>query len=86
MSTVERLYAEERDRFVGDLRVLSNEQWARPSLCTGWSVRDLTAHLMMPYELSVPGLLRRIVPARFNFDRLADRWARADRRTGPRAG
>lgn len=38
----------------------------------------------MPYELSVPGLLRRIVPARFDFDRLADRWARADRRTGPR--
>jgi hypothetical protein len=45
-------------------------------------VRDLTAHLLMPYELSVPGLLRRIVPARFSFDRLADRWARADRRTG----
>lgn len=36
----------------------------------------------MPYELSLPGLLRRIVPARFNFDRLADRWARADRRAG----
>lgn len=82
MTTVEQLYVGERDRFVSDLRGLSGEQWAAPSLCAGWSVRDLTAHLLMPYELSVPGMLRRIVSARFSFDRLADRWARRDRRTG----
>jgi uncharacterized protein (TIGR03083 family) len=83
VSDVEQLYIEERDHLVAELRALDSDQWATASLCTGWSVRDLTAHLLMPYELSVPGLLRRIVPARFDFDRLADRWARADRRTGP---
>lgn len=82
-STVEQLYTNERDRLVAELRGLNDEQWATPSLCTGWSVRDLTAHLLMPYELTVAGLLRRIVPARFSFDRLADRWARTDSRTGP---
>ncbi len=83
MSDVEQLYTGERDHLVADLRGLSSDQWTTASLCAGWSVRDLTAHLLMPYELSVPGLLRRIIPARFSFDRLADRWARADRRTGP---
>ncbi|MCZ2404618.1 maleylpyruvate isomerase family mycothiol-dependent enzyme [Paenarthrobacter sp. Z7-10] len=48
----------------------------------GWSVRDVAAHLLMPYELSVPGFVVRLIAARFNFDRLADRWARRDRRTG----
>jgi uncharacterized protein (TIGR03083 family) len=83
VSDIEQLYTEERDRLVAELRGLSSDQWATGSLCAGWSVRDLIAHLLMPYELSVPGLLRRIVPARFSFDRLADRWARADTRTGP---
>lgn len=83
VSTMEQLYTEERDRLVAELRGLDDEQWATPSLCTGWSVRDLTAHLLMPYELTAAGLLRRIVPARFSFDRLADRWAQTDPRGGP---
>jgi uncharacterized protein (TIGR03083 family) len=77
-----QLYVAERDHLVAQLRTLSSEQWSTPSLCAGWSVRDLTAHLLMPYELSLAGLLVRIVPARFSFDRLADRWARTDHRSG----
>jgi len=83
VSDVERLYTEERDHLVAELDGLSGDRWSTASLCTGWTVRDLTAHLLMPYELGVPGLLRRIVAARFDFDRLADRWARSDSRTGP---
>ncbi len=36
----------------------------------------------MPYELSLPRFLAGILRARLGFDRLADRWARADTRTG----
>jgi uncharacterized protein (TIGR03083 family) len=79
---VEDLYTAERDRFVAELRALDRDRWGAASLCTGWTVRDLVAHLLMPYELGVPGLLRRLVAARFSFDRLADRWARDDRRSG----
>ena len=32
---------EERRRLVADLSVLDDEQWATPSLCTGWDVHDV---------------------------------------------
>ncbi len=71
----------ERDRLVAVLEGLDEAHWAGPSLCAGWSVRDLVAHLLMPYELSVPRFLVLLVRARFGFDRLADRFATTDRRT-----
>lgn len=77
---LERVYGIERDRLVADLRLLSDDQWAAESLCEGWAVRDVATHLLMPYELGVPGLLGRLIKARFDFDRLADRWARTDPR------
>lgn len=74
-------YEHERDIFVLDLVQLSESQWAHPSLCPGWNVRDVVAHLMMPFELGVPALLRGMLSARFNFDRFALEWARNDSRT-----
>lgn len=76
-------YATERDQLVAQLRTLTEPQWATPSLCDGWTVRDVTAHILMPYELRIPRFLAGILRARFGFDRLADRWALADTRTGP---
>jgi uncharacterized protein (TIGR03083 family) len=70
----------ERDRLLAVLDGLDDAQWATPSLCAGWSVRDLVVHLLMPYELSVPRFLLLMFRARFDFDRLADRWATTDRR------
>ncbi|MCM3689031.1 maleylpyruvate isomerase family mycothiol-dependent enzyme [Kocuria rosea] len=73
----------ERTRLVGVLQALDEEQWRTPSLCAGWSVRDLVVHLLMPYELSTPQFLGLMLRSRFNFDRAADRWATTDRRTPP---
>lgn len=73
-------YNGERDRLVADLRALSTQQWNAESLCASWAVRDVAAHLLMPYELGVPGFVGRMIAARFDFDRLADRWAHSDRR------
>lgn len=75
------VYAHERDIFLGDLAQLEEHQWAHPSLCPGWDVRDLVAHLLMPFELGVPAFLGRMVTARFSFDRLALTWAANDGRT-----
>ena len=80
---VEDLYSHERDQFVAELAHLSQTQWETPSLCQGWSVRDLCCHLLMPYELSTGRFLSGIVRARMNFDRLADRWVTKDCRSGP---
>ena len=82
MTDIESVYATERDLLIGLLRGLTDTQWATPSLCDGWSVRDVTAHLLMPYELSFPRFVVGLLRARLRFDRFADRWARADPRTG----
>ncbi|GEP37677.1 hypothetical protein NPS01_13400 [Nocardioides psychrotolerans] len=83
MTDIESVYAAERDLLVGQLRGLTDAEWASPSLCDGWSVRDVAAHLLMPYGLSFRGFVVGLLRARFRFDRFADRWARADIRTGP---
>ncbi|WP_280258599.1 maleylpyruvate isomerase family mycothiol-dependent enzyme [Nocardia wallacei] len=44
MDTREMLRAE-RGELVSLLRELSEEEWETPSLCTGWRVRDVVAHL-----------------------------------------
>lgn len=82
MTDIESLYTAERDLLVGQLRGLTDAEWTSPSLCDGWSVRDVTAHLLMPYELSLPGFVVGLLRTRFRFDRFTDRWARADIRTG----
>ncbi len=35
----------ERAALAADLAGLTDAQWDAPSLCTGWSVRDVLAHL-----------------------------------------
>jgi uncharacterized protein (TIGR03083 family) len=60
----------------------SAEQWATPSLCKGWTLRDVAAHLVMPYELSLPGFVVRLVACGFDFNRMADKFAMGDSRSG----
>jgi hypothetical protein len=79
----ESVYAAERDLLVAQLRDPTTPQWTTPSMCDGSTRRDVTAHLLMPYDLSLPRFLAGVMRARFGFDRFADRWARADSRTGP---
>jgi uncharacterized protein (TIGR03083 family) len=71
----------ERERLLTVLVGLEADQWRTPSLCAGWTVRDLAVHLLMPYELSVPRFLALMARSRFRFDRAADRWARSDPRS-----
>ena len=71
----------ERERLLAVLEGLDDAGWRTPSLCTGWTVRDLVVHLLMPYELSVPRFLALMARSGFRFDRAADRWARTDDRS-----
>ncbi|MDN5743610.1 MAG: maleylpyruvate isomerase family mycothiol-dependent enzyme [Nocardioidaceae bacterium] len=67
----------ERARLTGLLDDLEPEKWDHPSLCQGWRIREVLAHLTMPYRNSMVGVLGGLVRARFSFDRYADRDARA---------
>lgn len=77
-------YAQERDLLLHELAQLGEREWVHPSWCPGWDVRDVLAHLMMPYEIGVAGVIGRLFTSRFSFDRLALKWARSDRRTPSR--
>ena len=57
---------------------LRPEQWAAPTLCAGWRVREVLAHMTMAFRMSVPQFLLGMVKARGDFNRMADRQARAD--------
>ncbi len=61
----------ERHRLADSVADLTAEQWATPSLCAAWTVRDVVAHLTVTTRVTVPRLLRGAVQARGSFDRLA---------------
>jgi uncharacterized protein (TIGR03083 family) len=56
---------------LADLLVtLEPAQWDVPSLCTGWPVRDVVAHVFSYDTLSTGDLVRRFVAGRLNGDRV----------------
>ena len=48
--------AAERRALVERLRGLPDDQWQTPSLCSGWSVHHVLAHLTTPFLVSRPGM------------------------------
>jgi uncharacterized protein (TIGR03083 family) len=64
--------AAERADLLALLEQLSAEQWEAATLCPGWRVRDVVAHVYSYDELSRADLARRFVQARFNPIRVND--------------
>lgn len=73
IATANRLLA--ADMFEG----LTDEQWRTPSLCAGWTVREIAAHLA-PEAESVPVWRLALLVIRFrgNLDRMVDVTTRQD--------
>ncbi len=59
----------ERAALVRDLETLSPEQWEMPSLCDGWTVHDVVAHLVDTARTTRVGFVLGLARARFDFDR-----------------
>jgi len=57
---------------------LTGDQWAAPTLCAGWRVREMVAHLTMPTRMSSLRFFVEIAKDRGNFNRMADRTAKRD--------
>ncbi|MCD2185661.1 maleylpyruvate isomerase family mycothiol-dependent enzyme [Actinomycetospora soli] len=62
------LARDERAEFADLLEGLSPEQWEAPSLCAGWTVREVVAHAISYDELSWSEVGRRLVRAGGNPD------------------
>ncbi len=60
---VVRLIAAERRRTADLLAGLTEEQWQAGSLCSEWTVRDVAAHLIGPFCVSVPRFMAGAVKA-----------------------
>ncbi|WP_344250125.1 maleylpyruvate isomerase family mycothiol-dependent enzyme [Isoptericola hypogeus] len=59
----------ERAALAGDLATLDDAAWRAPSLCAGWDVEDVVAHLTAGASIGRWAWLRSIVAARFDADR-----------------
>lgn len=49
---------------------LSPREWAAPSLCAGWTVGDVAAHLAWQQRTPLPALIGGLIRARGNMDRM----------------
>lgn len=59
----------ERAALIEDLAHLDDEQWEKPSLCEGWTVHDVVAHLVDTARTTRLGFMVGLARARFDFDR-----------------
>jgi uncharacterized protein (TIGR03083 family) len=78
MGEVWPLVHAERAALVADLSRLGDGGWEVPSLCEGWTVHDVAAHLVDTARTTRLGFLTGLVRARFDFDlqnvRGVERW------------
>lgn len=68
----------ERRRLVALLAEIAPDEWGRDSLCAGWRVREVVAHLTMAYRSSGWAVARGVLRARGSFSRFADHAAQRD--------
>ncbi len=59
----------ERRALIQDLEGLPPQRWSVPSLCEGWTVHDVLAHLIDTAKTTRLGFCRRLIAAGFDFDR-----------------
>ena len=68
----------ERAELLAFLETLTPEEWEAPSLCSGWRVRDVAAHVVA-YDRFAPSLVWHLVRSGFSVDRVnlrtADAWS-----------
>ena len=58
---------------IRELADLSPEQWRTPSLCAGWSVHDVLAHMVATAKETPPRFLAGMVTSGFRISRLTEK-------------
>lgn len=85
MADVWRLVHAERAALITDLEQLPDAAWDAASLCEGWTVHDVVAHLVDSARTTRAGFVVGLARAGFDFDRQNDRGVRRERGASPRA-
>jgi uncharacterized protein (TIGR03083 family) len=84
MPMIQDLIAAERRELAELLARLSPAAWATPTLCAGWRVPEVVAHLTMPYRFSGGRFAREMLKSAGRFNHMADRVARSEAAELPR--
>lgn len=66
---VKALARDERTELSVLLHSLTTDQWQSTTLCDGWTVRDVVAHMLSYEELNAIGVASRFTRGRLQFDR-----------------
>ncbi|MTB87737.1 maleylpyruvate isomerase family mycothiol-dependent enzyme [Aeromicrobium senzhongii] len=83
MTDVWPLVHEQRRALIADLEQVSPAAWDTPSLCPGWTVHDVAAHLVDSALTTRRGFAVALVRARFDFHRLNERGVQRRRGRTP---
>lgn len=73
----------ERQRLIDDLGSLPEASWEAPSLCQGWSVHDVLAHLVDTAKTGKLAFIGSMVRAKGDFDRANEDGVRRCKRDDP---
>lgn len=73
----------ERAVFADYLDTLGPDDWAKPSACAGWSVKDVVGHILEGAESTPVTFFPAMVRARFDFDRMNENGVASRRGVPP---
>jgi uncharacterized protein (TIGR03083 family) len=78
MDTIQDMIAAQRGELAAVLDALPASGWDEPTLCAGWRVREVVAHVTMPFRYGGPRFLLELARSRGRFNEMADRVALRD--------
>jgi len=85
MDTIRDMIAAQRGELAAVLDALPASGWDQPTLCAGWRVREVVAHVTMPFRYRGPRFVFELARSRGKFNQMADRVARRDAARMPAA-
>jgi uncharacterized protein (TIGR03083 family) len=78
MDTIRDMIAAQRGELAAVLDALLASGWDEPTLCAGWRVREVVAHVTMPFRYSGRRFVVELARSRGKFNEMADRVALRD--------
>jgi uncharacterized protein (TIGR03083 family) len=78
MDGIRDMIAAQRTELAEVLAGLPASRWDEPTLCAGWRVREVVAHVTMPFRYSGRRFILELARSRGKFNEMADRCARRD--------
>ncbi|HWM99532.1 MAG TPA: maleylpyruvate isomerase family mycothiol-dependent enzyme [Streptosporangiaceae bacterium] len=78
MDTIRDMIAAQRAELAEVLAGLPAPSWDEPTLCAGWRVREVVAHITMPFRYGRGRFGLELAKSRGRFNEMADRVARRD--------